>query len=339
MAHELSRRRVLSGIAGAAAAVPMAHMARAQTPKLDDVKIISAGGNLTPIYEALINEFGFFKKFGLNYNITYGSDASKFMGSLLTGENDLCPTAGITQMFPAVGKGARMKIVNGAVLLGQQAIFSGKPEIKTVKDLAGKTIGIGALGTQLHHTVVALMTKYGVDPNTVTWANVGSTADVLRAISTQRIDAGPAQIDVIPNMDKFGIHMVDGTEAWIHLADYPFQGGFASDAVIAQKRDLLVCSLAGYAAMWRFIASPNSKDAFRAARRKALTGSGEDFDAASDFQWEFFQKVQPFALDLIISPERIAYAQKVEAEGNQEILPYDKVTDMSLARDAIKLLG
>ncbi len=50
---------------------------------------------------------------------------------------------------------------------------------------------------------------------------------------------------------------------------------------------------------------------------------------------------QTLAVNLVLDEERIQKLQKLNVQlGVQNaILPYDKVADMSLARDALKLLG
>jgi ABC-type nitrate/sulfonate/bicarbonate transport system substrate-binding protein len=337
----ISRRHLLVGAAGiTAASLPIARAARAQQVGLDRVNIISAAGNLTAIFEELMNQQSLFEKFKLTTKPVYVSDGAKLLGSLLNGDMDLCPLAGFANIFPAVQRGAKVKLINGGVVLGQQTVVSANPDIKSVKDLEGKTIGVGSLGAQLHQTMVALLLKKGVDPSTVTFANIGGSADVLRAVVAKTVDAGPSQIDVIPNAAKMGIHQLEGGNMWSDLPEYPFQGGFTSEQMITGKRDILVRTLAAYGSLFRFLTGPDSRDAFLAARRKALSGSGDEFDQASDFQWQFFQKVKPFALDLELSQERIAYIQDLNVRlGVQtEALAYDKVADMSLAKDAMKLI-
>jgi ABC-type nitrate/sulfonate/bicarbonate transport system substrate-binding protein len=334
----ISRRHILLGAAGLlATGFPFARRASAQTG-LDRVNIISAAGNLTSIFEELMRQQGFFEKFKLATKPIYVSDGSKLLGSLINGEMDICPLAGFANIFPAIQHGAKIKLVNGGVVLGQQTVVSAKPDVKSIRDLAGKTIGVGSLGAQLHQTMIALLLKKGVDPSTVTFASIGSSADVLRAVVAGTVDAGPSQIDVIPNVGKLGIHLLAGGDMWSNLPEYPFQGGFTSDQMIAEKRDLLVRTLAAYGSLFRFLVSPDSKDAFAAARRKALSGSGEEFEQASHFQWQFFQDVKPFALDLMLSPKRIAYIQNLNVKlGVQaEILPNEKVADMSLAKNAVE---
>ncbi|MGH6860092.1 MAG: phosphate/phosphite/phosphonate ABC transporter substrate-binding protein [Phyllobacterium sp.] len=212
--------------------------------------------------------------------------------------------------------------------------------IETLADLKGKTIGVGPLGAQLHQVTVALLLKNGVSPADVRFANVGSSADVYRAVVAGVVDAGPSQIDNIPDAKNHGVHQIKGGDMWSDLKEYPFQGGYASDETITNKRDLILRTLAAYATLFRFLSGPDSHDAFFAARRAALGKSGEAFDSASEFQWNFIQKTQPFALDLVLAQDGVDYVQdlNIRLDIQKQKLPYDKVVDASLARDAIKLV-
>ena len=336
---KLSRRALVTGSASLMASSLLPQKGRAQS-KLDKISIAVAAGNLTPVIEELMRQQGFLSKFGLSSDPLYVSDGTKIMGSILAGEIDLCPMAGFAQVFPAVEKGAKLKIVNGGVLLGQQTVFSANPAVKTIADLKGKTIGVGSLGAQLHQVMVALLMKNGVDPASVTFANIGSSPDVFRAVTAKVIDAGPAQIDFLPQLDRTNVHVVEGGDMWTNLPEYPFQGGFTSDRMIADKRELLVRALAAYALVFRFVSGPGSLDAFKDARRKVLNGKDADFDAASEFQWRFFQTAKPLATDLVIPDERLNYVQDLHLrfDVQKRKLLLAEVADMSLARDAIARL-
>jgi hypothetical protein len=52
------------------------------------------------------------------------------------------------------------------------------------------------------------------------------------------------------------------------------------------------------------------------------------------------QRFKPFASDLMLSPERVRYMQQINLDFHiqNEMLPFERVVDMSLAQDAQKLL-
>jgi hypothetical protein len=73
--------------------------------------------------------------------------------------------------------------------------------------------------------------------------------------------------------------------------------------------------------------------------RTTALGKNEKEEALA--QWSFFQQHSSFATDLVLSPERIRYMQdlNVSLGVQKSVLPDTRVSDMSLARDAIKLLS
>src|SRR6185312_2803735 len=63
--------------------------------------------------------------------------------------------------------------------------------------------------------------------------------------------------------------------------------------------------------------------------------------AEGEFEWQFAQKYKAYATDLTLSEDRIDYMQKLNVEFGiqKKVLPFNEVADMSLAKDAVKLLG
>jgi ABC-type nitrate/sulfonate/bicarbonate transport system substrate-binding protein len=306
------------------------------------IRIVSAQGNQIVTMQELVKQQGYLDEFGIDPEILMVGDGTKLIGALMSGGSDLCIFAGFSQTLSAIEKGARMKIIGGASITGQQALFSARPDIKTIYDLPGKVIGVGALGAQLHQVTTALLKKKGVDVSKVTFVNIGSSGDVFRAIVAKTVDAGPSQADVFSQLEKYKVHLIEGGAFGKDLPEYTWQASFAMDRYIAENRDTLVRVLAAYAKGYRFVQTdPNSKDAFIQARWKSLGGSS--FEAAADEaggQWQFIQDNKPYALDLRISPERVEYMQQlnIEVGSQRKIVPYEQIADMSLAADAIRLV-
>lgn len=330
----------MAGIAGVAASAGLTsfnRFARAATAPIP-VNIVNTASNSTMALQELLKQQGYFDEFGVAPTTLNVADGSKLMGALFSGSSDICLLSGFSQVFPAVEKGGKMKIIAGAGLLLQDAIYSAKPDIKRVKDLEGRTIGSGSPGALLHQFTVALLRKKGVDVSKVKFVNVGSSASVFNAVVAGTVDAGPSLIDVYPEQKKYGVHSLEDGDLWKELPEYTYQGSYAADRAIAEKRDALVRVLAAYGKLYRFISSPESHDAFMRARAAVLKKS----DAAEgEFEWQFAQKYKAYATDLMLSQERIDYMQKLNVEfGIQKtVLPFNEVADMSLAKDAVKLIG
>ena len=105
---------------------------------------------------------------------------------------------------------------------------------------------------------------------------------------------------------------------------------------IAEKRDLLVRTLAGYGKAFRFVNSPASKSEYIKAYHD---GVGPDTAEIATDEWNWLQQYKAYNVAIELTPERINYIQQLNvALGTQKaVMPFDRVADMSLARDAAKL--
>jgi ABC-type nitrate/sulfonate/bicarbonate transport system substrate-binding protein len=310
LGSRLDRRDLLrAGAAAACGLVAPRPLAAAEAIKIN---VVNTSGNTNVVLATLLKQEGIFEQLGLDANILHVSDGSKLIGSLLSGEMDMCALSGFGQVLPAIEKGAKLKILAGGALLALQGIMTKNPAIKTVKDLEGRTVGTGSIGALLHQLVVALLRKKGVDEKKVTFVNVGSSTDVFRAVAAGTVDAGPSEVW---QQGRFGTRMLEDGQFYADLQEYTYQASYGSERAIAAKREAVVRTLA--AAM------------------------GRDDRQEAEAQWRFYQDHQPFAVDLVLSEQRVRYMQELNVSlGVQKIvLPYDRVCDMSLARDAVKLLG
>ncbi|MBO0902843.1 ABC transporter substrate-binding protein [Jiella sonneratiae] len=341
-AFRLSRRRVLEMCAGAGLAAALRPgLALAQSakdlPKLSyPVNIVNTGSNATLVLQKLLENLNYLDEFNVETKTINVQDGSKLIGSLLSGGNDICLLSGFSQVLPAIEKGATLKLVAGANILIAQALYTSNPDVKSVKDLRGKTIGTGAPGALLHEMMVALLRKHGVDPSEVQFVNIGSSGAVFKSVAAGRVDAGPAMTDVYDQQEKYGVRAI--ADFWSELPDYPYQGSYASEQAIADKRDGLVRVLAAYCKMYRFMMDdPKAPEAFMDAYRSIIRTGDED---QGEMMIRFTREKKTYARDLMLTPKQIDYMQDLNLElGIQkERLAFDKVADMSLAKDAVALV-
>ena len=335
MASEISRRALLEG-AGACAATLIGAPALAQ--EKIKVSLITTQGIAGLTLQDIAFSQGFISGFGLDAEALNVSDASKVIAGLIGRSSDICMWSGLGGVPAAIEKGAPLKIVGGSLLFPTHAIFTSRPNINRVSDLVGKTIGVGALGTQLHQVMLAILRKKGVDASTVTFRNVGSSTDVFRSIAAGTVDAGPSEVDVLDSQEKYKVHTLSDGDLWTEVPEFTFQAAYATDDAIAKKRPALVRALAAFCKTYRFISSPDSKDAWV---KSYLKVSGKTDPKEAITQWDFIQKYKPYATDLVLGPDRIQFMQQLNVDlGVQtKVLPYEQVADMSLAQEALKLVG
>lgn len=337
MQHTSTRRRFL----GAAAflgilATLRPHRGRAATAL--PMTIANAAGTLELAMGALMRRQRFLESFGLDPEVMSVADGTRILGAIVGGSVDASMMSGFGQVFPAVAHGAPLKIIGGGALLPMLALFSAKRGIRRLKDLEGRVVGTGSVGALVYQLTVLLLRKHGVDVSKVRFVSIGSSADIFRAVAAGTVDAGAGQASLIAQAAQNGVHLIDHGNMTVELHQYTFQGAWTSDRAIAEKRETLVRALAAYAKLYRFVQTPAARDAFLAACRTAFPHAPEGDHEA---QWRYIQEYKPYDVNLALSEERLHYMQTVNVSfGVQStILPFDRVADMSLAADALKLMG
>lgn len=280
---------------------------------------------------------GYFEEFNLEPKVLQVSDGAKCVAALISRSAQICMGSGFSQLTPAIERGARLKILAGALNLPSLAMFSAKPEVKKLTDLEGRIVGIGSLGSVLHQMTVFLLKKKGVNVAKVQFRNVGSNAEVLKSVIAGTVDAGLSDVDVIDQQQKYGMHALPDGMLWKEIPEYTNQGAYASVDAIEADRDALVRVLAAYGKAYRFVCGPNSKDAFIKARAK-VTGSAEHAQAIT--LWNWIQQYQPYAKNLVLTPEQVNLVQKINIDfkSQRSIVPFASVADMSLATAALKAM-
>lgn len=299
------------------------------------VSIINTGSNDSFALQSLIKDQRYFEEFNLNANTVNVSDGIKLTASVVTGASDIGILTGFSQVFPAIENGAPLKLIGCAERAPDFVVITGNPSIKSLKDLEGKSIGTGAVGALVYAAMAAMLKKAHVDLNKVTFVNIGSSADVFKAIAAKKVDAGPCQHDFAKVAAQYDCRVI--ADAVREIPQFTNQGSFTTDKTIAEKRDVLVRTLAAYGRAYRYVDSPGSKANYVKAY---IEGAGPDTAATGADRWEWIQSVKGYEADIALSAERIMYMQQLNVElGNQKaVLPLEKVADMSLARDAVKLL-
>ena len=310
---------------------------RANSAAIPDVRIVTTQGVTGLTLQEIVRSQHYMDKFGVQADTVNVSDASKAVAALLSGVADICMWSGLNSVLSAIEKGAQLKLVGGALLSPTQLVFSSHPNIRFVRDLKGKTIGVGALGSQLHLVMLALLRKKGVDPSTVTFRNVGSSADIFRAVAAGTVDAGPSEVALLELQKKFSVHPIEDGYLWKEVPEFTFQAAYAATSSIAGKREALTRALAAYGKVYRFVQDPSSQSAFVTAQ---MIASGHKDEAEALRQWQFVQTNKPYDVNLVLSPESVNFMQQLNLEVGMQrrILPFENVADMSLAKAALNLL-
>jgi NitT/TauT family transport system substrate-binding protein len=205
--------------------------------------------DLAPFH--LANKNGYFKQEGLDVEFSVNPSSPVALQKVISGEADIA-FASYVPVFTAQDKGAAdLKIVADSVSASPNSnmvMTTPNSSVKTVKDLAGKKIGIPAPGTASDTMTKAVMKANGVDFSKVQWVLTPFT-DMATALSKGDIDAAYMPEPFITNSAKSvgAVPVVDVASG--PTEDFP---------------------IGGYAALAKFTsANPKTVAAFQRAMKKA----------------------------------------------------------------------
>lgn len=303
----------------------------------DEIHIIDAGGPHELATVELLHRQGYLEQLGVLCKRTYIKNGAEATELLLAGLGDAAMQIGFGPAVAAIERGAPLRIIAGSNLLTVHAVYAKDPEIRRLRDLPGRTVGIGAPGALTHQLIFAALRKHHIDPSGIRFVSIGNSATIFEALLAGEVDAGFGETDVFEHQARYGVHALEDAVLWRELPEFPNQASFATVAAIRHRRDALVRTLSAHAQLYRFLQSPLSWETYARAWAAALPGTDR---AESRTQWLFYQHNRPFSENLLLSEAQIRYIQELNVAMSlqQRILPGDLVADMSLARDALGLI-
>ena len=189
------------------------HPAWSQTrPKLNVVYPAISGINAALWAAAEANSF---QKYGLDVTLVYIPSAPQVVRVMLSGDSQISLTGG-APVVNANLSGADLVFIGGVANVPAFYLMA-LPEIKSVEELKGKTVGVTRFGSSTDFTMRYILQKHGLQPEKdVTLLQVGGMPELAAAISKRLIVAAPfsspsnlraknAGARILINMAKAGV--------------------------------------------------------------------------------------------------------------------------------------
>lgn len=136
--------------------------------------------------------------------------------ALISGDLHFSTSSG--SALSAMIKGANIKVVYTNLDRPGYQLWSSRPEIKTLKDLVGRQIGVPSRGDTHEISARLLLKKHGIDPNKVIFTPLGFGGTRLAAIKTGSVDSATLATGDIAQLDKPKGHMLGDIEKEIQFA-------------------------------------------------------------------------------------------------------------------------
>ena len=316
--------------------VEMALLASTAVPAQNPVRwkhgIVAAKGDAGFQFMAL--EKKFWGQDGLDVSFVQTEGGSTLFRFLLAGEVDTIEVSP-PDIFSAVAAGGELKIV-GATIPGMSHVLYVKNDIKSVKDLAGRKVGISVPGALPQVLVQALLLENAMSLDSVQWVNAGGDAARVKALLVGNVDAVASTPDWVPMVTKEGTARVllKFGEA---LPKYVRFVLVTTDKTIREKPDALTAFLSGYARGIRHAVV--SREETIALTRKTI--KAEANDPAPAFIYDLFVRERLLAPNLAVAEEQIAWMQDLNLRlGKQKAaVPLNRVIDLRFQQQVLAKLG
>jgi NitT/TauT family transport system substrate-binding protein len=186
---------------------------------------------------------GFFKQRGLDVKLTPSQGGATVVPAVIAGDTDIGGSNLVSVML-AQGKGVPVKIVApGTFVRGTRdqdfsaILAAGDSDIRSPKDLEGKTLAVNTLKNVAELTAKASLAGQGVDVSTIKLAEV-DFPDMNGALTQGRVDAA-FQIEPFVSLGvKEGHRVIDrpyvGTKPGLQIGCY-----FTSEQYLSENQDVV----------------------------------------------------------------------------------------------------
>jgi ABC-type nitrate/sulfonate/bicarbonate transport system substrate-binding protein len=154
--------------------------------------------------------------------------------ALMAGDLHFSTSAG--SALSAMLRGAEIKVVYTNIDRPGYQLWSGHRDIKQLKDLSGKRVGVTSRGDTQELSVRLLLRKHGIDSNSVLYVPVGFGAQRLAALQAGSVDAVPLGAGDFAQLKQPKGHMLGDTEKEIRFA---YVGLAVSSKLLARQPELV----------------------------------------------------------------------------------------------------
>jgi sulfonate transport system substrate-binding protein len=242
---DVSRRSLFKGAALVASVIPAARPARS-TAQGKQITLAYCSQLLCGVPYEVARAAGHFKNHGLDVELVHSRGGVGAMQALVGGAVDYAATSldVAIQAYANVGANIRRFAVTGRLpLFAIVTAPKTASEIQSIKDLEGKTVGVGALGGADHALTLYLLKQAGADARKVQFATMG--VNLLEALRQNQMDVGVVQEPALTVLRRAGarvlVNAMDLEDARYYLGgSFEFMGVAVRSKEIERRRPEMV---------------------------------------------------------------------------------------------------
>ena len=159
-------------------------------------------GQVWPLY--LAKEGGYYQKYGLDVDLVFGVHPA---GIAMIVSGDAAMTAyTLEQSMQAASKDGSLIALGSPFKKSLFALMASK-NIKSIRDLKGKRIGVSQIGDAPYNYTIGLIGKAGLNPRDVQWVPIGSDVSARAAgLTSGRVDATMITAPVYFKIEQLGFN-------------------------------------------------------------------------------------------------------------------------------------
>lgn len=253
-------------------------------PRLHVIYPAISGIN-APLWYA--TEQNFFPKYGLDVELIYIPTALQATRVVLTGDSEIAFSGGAPVVNAVLG-GADLVFIGGVANVPAFYMMA-VPEIKSVAELRGKTVGVTRFGSSTDFAMRYLLQKQGFNPDKdVNILQLGGMPELAAALSKRLIVAAPLSAPTHIRARAAGAQpLLDMAKAGIY---FPHTAVITKRAYLKTNRETTVNFFRGYSeGLQRFV---QDKSSAKKIIQKYTRDSAEDI----------LEATYQYAVDYVVRP-------------------------------------
>ncbi len=295
----LSLSLILAGLLAACGGAQQASPASA-APSIQHIRIAYSSASFAQIAALVAQDMGIFRSHGLDAEFILGPNGTP---ALIAGDVEV--SMGSTEEIVAADEaGAHLETVATMVPFLQHSILA-RPEIKTIQDLKGKTIGVTKRGAIPDTVIRMALRDGGLDPDKdVTTVELGTTDKQIAALTAGSVFAASLSPPNNNVAERQGAHVLIDYRP-MHIP-YPAAQAYVNRDWAA-KNDATVMALVRSLAEAEQTVRTNPDDVAKIYAKYAQTGDAASKEAVQ-------QAIDAVPVKMLPTLEGIQAVQKVVAE-------------------------
>ena len=179
---------------------------------------------------------GYFERAGVDVELVRVQQTPSALAAIQAGEGEMA-NVGTDALMQLVAQGIDLKAVSSPNK-SLPFLIAARDSIANVSDLAGKSFGVGRIGSIDHNQSMKVLEKAGVDPASLEIVSVGQPNVRAQSLLAGAIDATTMSIGAFTSLpDKTGIHVLIDQDAYYEAAPVVSKVNVVRSEVLADRLD------------------------------------------------------------------------------------------------------